>query len=158
MALRSALVTLLAASALLAAGPAPAAAARHSRALSQLPPTVQQLLDSTVLRTFVTKVLSVPACLADPALASFDAQQCPGLYSMLDALQLGNTNPPAVCDLGCAQQFAQLSEECSGGLRGLLGDELSDIGRLGTEFFASCDEVLPPMGRVSAAPAPAPVA
>lgn len=55
-----------------------------------------------------SQVLSVPACLSDPALASFDAQQCPGLLSMLDALQLGNTNPPAVCDLSCAQQFAQV--------------------------------------------------
>ncbi|KAL4421763.1 hypothetical protein ABPG77_009746 [Micractinium sp. CCAP 211/92] len=152
----SAVLVLLAAAALLARGPVPSSAARPSRALSQLSPTLQELMDSTVLRPFVSKVLSVPACLSDPALASFDAQQCPGLLSMLDALQLGNTNPPAVCDLSCAQQFSQLSEECSGGLRSLLGDDLSDIGRLGTEFFASCDEVLPPMGPVAATPAPAP--
>lgn len=56
MKLRAALVALLAAAALLACGPAPAAAARHSRSLSQLSPTLQQLMDSSVLRPFVSKV------------------------------------------------------------------------------------------------------
>lgn len=55
MKLRTALV-LLAAAALLARGPVPSAAARPSRALSQLSPTLQELMDSTVLRPFVGKV------------------------------------------------------------------------------------------------------
>jgi hypothetical protein len=55
----------------------------------------------------------VPACLFDSALPSLDIQQCPGLFTMLDALQLGNLNPPAVCDLSCAMQFSQVGQLAS---------------------------------------------
>ncbi len=54
----SAVLVLLAAAALLARGPVPSSAARPSRALSQLSPTLQKLMDSTVLRPFVSKVSS----------------------------------------------------------------------------------------------------
>lgn len=56
MALRRTFVTLLVAATLLASGPDMAAAARRSRVLSQLSPTLQQLMDSSVLRPFVSKV------------------------------------------------------------------------------------------------------
>jgi hypothetical protein len=51
---------------------------------------------------------------------------------------------------------AQFDEGCTGDLRAAFGDEPSDIGRLGTDFFASCDEVLPPLLPPSSAGGPAP--
>ncbi len=55
-----------------------------------------------------TQVLGIRACLSDPSLAKFDVQQCGGLLRMLDAVNLGNTNPAVSCELACVQQFAKV--------------------------------------------------
>lgn len=45
----------------------------------------------------------------DKGLQTFDLSQCKSLLAVLDALQLGNSNPtPPICELGCVQQFAKV--------------------------------------------------
>lgn len=58
--------------------------------------------------THALQVLGIPACLSDPKLSKFDVDQCPGLLRMLDALNLGNTNPAVSCEDSCVQQFAKV--------------------------------------------------
>lgn len=54
------------------------------------------------------QVISIPECLSDSALLSFDVNECPSLLRMLDALSLGNTNPAVSCELSCVEQFAKV--------------------------------------------------
>lgn len=54
---------------------------------------------------FPLQILATPECLTDLATTQFDISQCPGLLAMLDALNLGNTNPPVNCELSCVEQF-----------------------------------------------------
>lgn len=53
--------------------------------------------------------MGINECLSDPALPSFDLEQCPSLQRLLDALQLGNKNPAIPpCEMSCLQQFAKV--------------------------------------------------
>lgn len=54
------------------------------------------------------QVMGIRACISDPSLAKFDVQQCGGLLRMLDAVNLGNTNPAVSCELSCVEQFAKV--------------------------------------------------
>ena len=64
------------------------------------------------------QVLGVRACLSDPNLPKFDVQKCGGLLKMLDAVQLGNTNPAVSCEMSCVKQFAKVRRGRGGGLAG----------------------------------------
>jgi hypothetical protein len=60
-------------------------------------------------RSVPVQFIGTPECLADitgPSSAAFDINTCQGLLTMLDALALGNTNPPVTCELSCVKQFA----------------------------------------------------
>ena len=52
--------------------------------------------------------MGIRACISDPSLDKFDVQQCGGLLRMLDAVNLGNTNPAVSCELSCVEQFAKV--------------------------------------------------
>ena len=54
------------------------------------------------------QVLGIRACLSDPNLSQFNIDQCPSLLRLLDALNLGNTNPAVSCEDSCVQQFAKV--------------------------------------------------
>lgn len=55
----------------------------------------------------------------DPALTSFDLEQCPSLQRLLDAVQLGNQNPAIPrCEMSCLQQFAKVGAVASAALQG----------------------------------------
>jgi hypothetical protein len=133
--------------ALLAAGAAPAAA--------QLPSTIQALLEKPELRPFINKVLGIRACLSDPSLPKFDVQQCGGLLRLLDAVNLGNTNPAMSCEESCVEQFGKLSEACSKDLRDAFEGDTTSLGQLATEFFMTCDETSNEL-LAAMAPTPAP--
>jgi hypothetical protein len=100
------------------------------RNLPQAPAGLRGLLSSV----FCLASACPPCCPACPSI-------CPPLSATLPTL----ARPPT-----------QFEEGCTGELRAAFGDELSDIGRLATDFFASCDEVLPPLLPPSSAGGPAP--
>lgn len=123
--------------------------------------SVTDVLNNPALKPFITPFIGTPECLADitgPSSAAFDINTCQGLLTMLDALALGNTNPPVTCELSCVKQFALLSETCMNKLMDKFMNDNSDVGRLAIEFFEECDAaVRGETGAPVPAPAPAPL-
>ncbi|EFN54770.1 expressed protein [Chlorella variabilis] len=118
--------------------------------------SINDLLNNAALKPFVSAVISIPECLSDSALLSFDVNECPSLLRMLDALSLGNTNPAVSCELSCVEQFAKLSETCFAELMDKFSSDTTNTGRLASAFFEECDALV--ADSTQAAPAPSPAA
>ncbi|PSC72128.1 hypothetical protein C2E20_4426 [Micractinium conductrix] len=116
--------------------------------------TLAELLTREELKPFITEVIRIKECISDPKLAEFDFDECPSLQRMLDALNLGNSNPAVTCELSCIAQFDKLSEECTGALRDTFTDSQTSLGKLADKFFETCDELV--SGGAAASPVLAP--
>ena len=87
-------------------------------------------------------MIRIKECISDPKLAEFDFDECPSLQRMLDALNLGNSNPAVTCELSCIAQF----DKVGGWVGGCqLQGQIRGACKAGGSLLRGCGWTSPPL-------------